>query len=159
VILASAGPNDAADLAQAHARGFKEAWSAEDIAAILSTPGGYAIAAREEGEPAARGFILARANAGEAEILTLAVDPVHRRRGLGRALVDAALAAAITANAEAVFLEVAADNAAAIGLYEAAGFERVGTRRGYYARPGQIPIDALVLRHTLMRHTLNSGRG
>jgi ribosomal-protein-alanine N-acetyltransferase len=149
VILAPAAPNHAAELAEAHARSFEEAWSAEDIATILAAPGGFGILAREPGEPAARGFILARAIAGEAEILTLAVDPTHRRRGVGRALVEAARAAAMVAKADAMFLEVAADNAAAIGLYEAAGFERVGTRRAYYVRAGQMSIDALVLRHTL----------
>ena len=85
------------------------------------------------------GFILVRAAGGEAEILTLAVEPSARRRGLGRALLDQALAA--TAGSP-LFLEVAADNAVARALYGAAGFTECGRRTGYYGA-GR---DALVLR-------------
>jgi ribosomal-protein-alanine N-acetyltransferase len=96
-----------------------------------------------------RGFILGRALAGEAEILTLAVAPTHRRRGLGRALLEAAMGVCGTLGAETMFLEVAADNAAAIALYEAAGFAPAGRRKAYYARPGRAAVDALVLRREL----------
>jgi len=155
VILAPARAEDADALAKAHARGFHPAWSAKDIEILLNAPGGFAWAAwawaaREADPPApVCGFLLARAIAGEAEILTLAVDPTHRRSGVARALVEAAAATAVTAGAEAMFLEVAADNQAAIGLYRSTGFEQVGSRKDYYARPGAAPIDALVLRRAL----------
>ena len=152
MILKAARPEDTGALSRAHARSFDPAWSAEDLEALLTGPGGYAILAHEDGLPAAvRGFLLARAIAGEAEILTLAVDPPHRRQGLARALIEAAVAAAVNAGAESMFLEVAADNDAAIALYRSAGFERVGSRGGYYVRPGRAAIDALVLRRTLNR--------
>jgi len=150
MILTPAGAEDADALARVHARSFETAWSAADIAALLTAPGGYAVAARGPGEPGSvRGFLLARAIAGEAEILTLAVDPPHRRQGLAAALVEAAAGAATATGAEAMFLEVAADNLAAIGLYKSASFERVGSRKGYYARPAGPAIDALVLRRAL----------
>ena len=152
MILAPAKARDAAALAKAHARSFAPPWSAEDIAALLAAPGGYAIMISDgDGAAPVRGFLLARAIAGEAEILTLAVDPSHRRQGLARALLEASVATAVSAGAEAMFLEVAADNAAAVGLYLSAGFERVGSRRGYYARPGEAAVDALVLRRALNR--------
>ena len=146
--LELAGPEAAAELGACHARSFDSPWSAGDIETLLAAPGGYALAARDDA--GVRAFLLARAIVGEAEILTLAVDPPRRRQGLARALVEAAAGAAVAAGAEAMFLEVAADNLAAIGLYGAAGFERVGLRRGYYARPGGA-VDALVLRRTLNR--------
>lgn len=99
------------------------------------------------GEPA--GLILMRAIAGEAEVLTLAVAPAHRRRGVGRALLEAGLAQAALLGAEAAFLEVAADNPAALNLYRRSGFQEVGRRLGYYARPSGPAADALVLRRTL----------
>jgi ribosomal-protein-alanine N-acetyltransferase len=152
MILAPATAEDADALAKAHARSFTPPWSAEDIAALLAAPGGYAMLVKDAGDAApVLGFLLARAIAGEAEILTLAVDPSHRRQGLARALLEASVAAAVSAGAEAMFLEVAADNAAAVGLYQSAGFERVGSRRGYYARPGAAAVDALVLRRALNR--------
>jgi ribosomal-protein-alanine N-acetyltransferase len=83
--------------------------------------------------------------------LTLAVAPEARRRGLGRALLDAGLAAAAASGAEAMFLEVAADNAAALALYAGAGFDRVGLRRGYYPRVAGSAADALTLRRALSR--------
>jgi ribosomal-protein-alanine N-acetyltransferase len=100
------------------------------------------------------GLVLMRAIAGEAEVLTLAVHPAHRRHGLGRAVLQAGLDLAAAAAAEAVFLEVAADNAAALALYRVAGFEAVGRRAGYYARAAGAGMDALVL-----RRTLNSPKG
>jgi len=63
--------------------------------------------------------------------------------------VRTALAAAAAGGAKAVFLEVAADNAAALALYQEAGFETVGVRRGYYPRPGGGAADALNLRLAL----------
>ncbi len=73
--------------------------------------------------------------AGEAEVLTLAVRPAARRRGIGRALVEAAATLA-EASAAAMFLEVAADNPGAVALYAQTGFEIVGRRPGYYGRAG-----------------------
>ncbi len=152
MILAPASAADAVGLAQAHARSFDPAWSASEIAALLVSPGAFAMAARAAEDPDwVAGFLLARAIAGEAEVLTLAVDPAHRRQGVARALLEASAAAAVTAGAEAMFLEVAADNDAAVALYQSAGFESVGRRRGYYARPGGPPVDALVLRLVLNR--------
>jgi [ribosomal protein S18]-alanine N-acetyltransferase len=46
-------------------------------------------------------------------------------------------------------LEVAEDNAAAIGLYKKNGFVETGRRKGYYERPGANAVDALVLSLTL----------
>jgi ribosomal-protein-alanine N-acetyltransferase len=108
MILTPAGAKDAADLSACHRRSFEPAWSADDIEALLSAPGGHALAVRDPDDQASvRGFLLARAVAGEAEVLTLAVDPSHRRQGLAIALIEAAIGASIAAGAEAMFLEVA----------------------------------------------------
>ncbi len=134
----------AAVLAELHARAFANPWSASAIIQELDAPTAFCMAV---GAPWA-GFILARASAGEAEVLTLAVDPAARRRGLGRALVEAVATEACARGAEALWLEVAEDNMAARALYAAAGFEPTGRRRGYYARPGGA-ADALILKRPL----------
>jgi ribosomal-protein-alanine N-acetyltransferase len=103
----------------------------------------------EAGEPAeAKGFILCRSIAGEAEILTIAVDPAARRRGWGAALVEVAAGVAAETGAEALFLEVAVDNAAAIALYQSTRFAKVGLRKGYYPHPDGAK-DAVVMRRAL----------
>ena len=146
MILELAQPGSAADLASVHATSFDHPWSAADIAELLAGPGGFGLAVRDAGD--IRAFILVRAIAGEAEILTLAVAPAARRRGVASALVEGAVLAAQAAGAEAMFLEVAADNTAAIALYVGAGFARVGARPGYYPRETGA-IDALVMRRDL----------
>lgn len=122
-------------LARTHAAANQvdPAWSATAFATLLET------GAILTGD--ARSFVLGRVIAGEAEVLTLATHPDHQRKGLARAALAAFCA---TPGIDRVFLEVAADNAAAITLYRQAGFSEVGQRRGYYRRPNQPAVDALV---------------
>jgi len=148
VRIRPATQDDAPALAAAHASAFDASWTAPDIAALMRGSGAFALLA-EDGAGAAHGFILGRALAGEAEILTLAVTPEARRAGLGRSLVEALARQAVERGAKTLFLEVAADNAAAIALYRGAGFERAGLRQAYYSRPGGPRMDALVLRRPL----------
>lgn len=132
---------DVQALAGLHAACFPpaQAWSADAFARLLALPGVFGCLA--EGG----GFALLRAVLDEAEILTIAVVPAARRRGLGAALLSAGLAGAALRGARACFLEVAAGNAAARALYGAAGFAAIGRRRGYY----EDGADALVLRRDL----------
>ncbi|WP_414396614.1 ribosomal protein S18-alanine N-acetyltransferase [Synechococcus sp. O70.2] len=68
----------------------------------------------------------------EAHIISLAVDPAHRRRGLGRRILEELLSQARAAGCRWATLEVRASNQAAIRLYESAGFQLLGRRKGYY---------------------------
>ena len=146
--LAFASAADAEALARVHATAFETPWSAADLAVLLDGPGGLALST---GDGTIHGFILIRANSYDAEILTLAVDPAFRRRGLARMLVEGAARLAESQGAEALFLEVAEDNPAAIALYAGLGFDQVGRRRAYYARKGRDAVDALVMRRALNR--------
>lgn len=132
-------------LAALHARCFKTPppWSAQDFGTFIADPLAFLLV---EGDA---GFLLGRAVAGEAELLTLAVAPEARRRGLGGKLVARFLYQARLRGAEDAFLEVSAENAPAIALYESLGFKRVGLRRGYYQTTAGAAIDALVLRRNL----------
>jgi N6-L-threonylcarbamoyladenine synthase/ribosomal-protein-alanine N-acetyltransferase len=78
-----------------------------------------------------------------AEVMTVAVDPAWRGRGLGRRLMLALLTEAERAGKRRVMLEVAVGSEAAIGLYRSLGFAQIGRRRGYYQPSGR---DALVMR-------------
>ena len=97
------------------------------------------------------GLILARRIADEAEILAIAVDGTYRRHGIARRLIDG-LAADLRHDLPCrLFLEVSVENSAALALYAASGFTEVGTRKQYYARPGEPPIDAKILAQDLGR--------
>ena len=101
------------------------------------------------GEAGLAGYGLISAAAGECHILNLCTAPDQRGRGLGRLLLRALLAEGRLAGAEQAFLEVRPSNAAALGLYQAEGFEAVGVREAYYpAEAGR--EDAWVLRRELV---------
>ena len=138
---------DAPALAALHAASFPAPWGGAEIADLMAGPGGFGLVVEMDGAPA--GFILCRALVGESEVLTLAVAPEVRGQGLGRVLMQAALGLACNAGAETMFLEVAADNVAALALYRSLGFERIGLRPGYYAHGKDGPVDALVYRLSL----------
>ncbi len=121
---------------------FGEAWTAPQCAGLLPMPGVWLTVARSNG--AALGFALARVVAGEAELLLLAVHPHVRRRGVGKSLLENFLAAAAGRGAQRVHLEVR-DGNQALNLYNAAGFEVVGRRRGYYSGRDGSNYDALTL--------------
>ena len=68
----------------------------------------------------------------EAHVMTLAVRPERRRRGLARTLVEAALADPTSAGTRRVYLEVRPSNLAARALYGSLGFSETGVRPRYY---------------------------
>lgn len=135
---------DPARLAALHGACFDtpRPWSAEEITAILAAPGILLLSEPE-------GFLIGRALAGEAEILTLAVAPSARRRGLATRLVAGFLDRAARAGATRAFLEVAAGNGPARALYTRAGFTETGRRPRYYRHPDGSRSDALVLARAL----------
>ncbi len=125
-------------LADLHAAAFDAPWSATAFADLLGQAGVFL-----EGD--ADGFVLIRTVADEAEILTLAVRPPARRKGLGARLLRAATVRAAAIGATRMFLEVAEDNAPARALYRALGFEAAGRRPRYYLRADGPAVDALLL--------------
>lgn len=90
------------------------------------------------------GYTILSTAADEAHILNLCVAPACRRRGLGRQLLNCLLEHAEDIYIERLFLEVRPSNVAAIELYRAAGFRRLGLRKAYY-RTAAGREDALVL--------------
>jgi len=127
-------------LADLHARCFTtpRPWSASEFASLIASAGVFLL--EEDG-----GFLLGRAIAGEAELLTIAVDPRRQRGGIGRRLVARFESTARDMQATDAFLEVASDNHAAKALYLATGWLEAGVRRGYYGPR----TDAIVMRLTL----------
>ena len=80
---------------------------------------------------------------GEAYVQTIGVSGRKQRTGIGTELLEALMAEAGQRGVRQIDLEVRADNAIAIALYEKHGFQTIGVRRGYYQPSG---ADALVMR-------------
>lgn len=80
--------------------------------------------------------------------LGMMVAASHRRRGIGRKLLDAAVAWAHVVKVEKLELHVFPWNEPAIRLYEDFGFEREGLRRRHYVRGG-VAVDALLMAYHL----------
>ena len=112
-----------------------EAWREADFTTLLASPGCLGFF-HDEG-----GVLLARLVADEAEVLTLAVQPSARRRGVGRALLEHGVHVLTDAGAKIIHLEVAEPNQAAQTLYENTGFRQVSHRKAYY----QNKTDALLM--------------
>lgn len=128
---------------------YGEGWTSSQCMGMLSLPGVWLTLAYREGGLV--GFALARAIAGDGELLLIAVRPGWRGCGIGATLLRSVIADAGMRAAERLHLEVRSDNRA-IGLYLGHGFVKVGERRGYYrGRDGRLydahtyarPVDQL----------------
>jgi RimJ/RimL family protein N-acetyltransferase len=80
--------------------------------------------------------------------LGLIVAASHRRRGIGRLLLDTSVAWARGAGVRKLELHVFPWNGPAIRLYEGFGFVREGHRRGHYRRD-DADVDALLMAYHL----------
>ena len=131
------------DMARLHSAAFvhDRGWSAEEFASLITQPYTTVFSAPE-------GFALTRTLAGESELLTLAVNPAFQRRSIAYGLMKRWLDT-LDGAADTAFLEVAADNAGAIALYEKLDFNRTSLRRGYYARNNGPAVDALIMTKAL----------
>ena len=132
---------------------FDEPGGEAAMAVLLASPGSRGLVARRDADGLARevGFVIFRQIADEAEILSLGVTPAARRRGVGGALLAAAVAELSSAGAAAVYLEVGEDNRPARAIYEKAGFLPVGRRPEYYRRSDRRPVAAVVMRKSNKR--------
>lgn len=118
------------------------AWSPEVFWAELAQERTRWYVVAEDADGVLLGYAGLLHNGAEADVQTVAVAPAARRRGIGALLLRGLLGEAARCGCTSVMLEVRADNAAAIALYERFGFERISVRRGYY--PGG--VDAWVMR-------------
>lgn len=125
------------------------AWSAETFWSELARPESRWYTGAFDGDRLC-GYAGLMVTDGQGDVQTLAVSPQARRSRLGSRLLQALLGEAQKREAVSMLLEVRADNAAAIGLYTQAGFERIAIRRGYYQPEGQ---DAHVMQRKIMTKT------
>lgn len=126
---------------------YGEAWNRRQVADALVLGNCHCALIAADGLGAASAdrhavaFYLSRTAFDEEELLLFAVEPGHRRRGIGSRLLRSFIAAASSRGARRLFLEMRRNNPAA-SLYAAHGFRPVGIRPGYY-RTAEGLLDAI----------------
>jgi [ribosomal protein S18]-alanine N-acetyltransferase len=143
-----AQPRDAEAVASLHAKSFYRGWPRQDIEAYLLDPDTPTLVACDARHNVA-GFAMLRILGDDVELMTIAVDRKFQSKGVGEALMKACFEDLMMTPVRRMVLEVAADNPAAIRLYNKLGFRKISERQGYYARPDGRPATALVMARDL----------
>jgi N6-L-threonylcarbamoyladenine synthase/protein kinase Bud32 len=142
---------DVPEVTAIEAATFPDAWSADVFADELAREDRRWVVAEAGGTVAgyAGVWLAEEAEWPESEedgrlahLLNIAVRGDLRGRGLGAALLAAAMDAALDGGAARMTLEVRPSNRRALALYGEAGFEVIAVRRLYYRESGE---DGLVL--------------
>jgi ribosomal-protein-alanine N-acetyltransferase len=146
-MLTEASSRDAAAIAVLHGASFGRGWSEQEVEDLIADR--QVVTHRAVTGAKLAGFIMSRLAADEAEILSVAVARASQSRGLAGRLLDLHMRRLAGLGVRAVFLEVDEHNAAAIKLYDRAGFQEVSRRPNYYPGATAAPVAALVLRRDL----------
>ena len=123
-----------APLAALEATCFSDPWSENALREELTNPCARFLVALVDNEVA--GYLGCHHVAGEGFVTNIAVFPAHRRQGVAKALINAAVSQPISR----LSLEVRASNQAAITLYRSLGFTEDGIRPRFYAHPTEDAI-------------------
>jgi ribosomal-protein-alanine N-acetyltransferase len=138
---------DAPKLAQLHGASFHRGWGEGEFEQMLAERNTLVHRLRQGRTTI--GFAVSRMAADEAEILSIAIDPKHRGRGLSRNLLLTHLGHLAGRGVRTVFLEVEENNHPARRLYDRAGFSVAGRRERYYKEPGGEQLNAILMRRDL----------
>lgn len=141
VAIRSMRPADLDDVMAIERRSFTAPWEEATFRGLMRRPTASLLVAEREGEVV--GYSVTWFAADEAELGDIAVVPELRGFGLGRRMLEEAVAEARKRGARSLFLEVREANRVARQLYHSAGFEVVGVRKQYYNEPVE---DAIVMR-------------
>jgi ribosomal-protein-alanine N-acetyltransferase len=129
--VSSAERADIPEIAALAAASFSHPWRAGSFEQELGLAEARLWVAREGAERI--GYLSARRIADQVHVLSLAVDPPWRGRGVARALLDTLLREETARGARSALLEVRSSNRLARAFYANAGFVAVGRRPRYYA--------------------------
>ena len=146
-VIEPARLRDAARLAQLHGASFHRGWGEAEFEGMLTEHN--TLVHRLRIGRKIIGFAVSRMAADEAEILSIAVAPDHRGRGLSRELLLTHLGHLAGRGIATVFLEVEENNQPARRLYQRAGFGIAGRRERYYRQPSGEQLNALLMRRDL----------
>lgn len=145
-----ASPEDTPTLAAIDARSNSHPWREADFEAVFRQ--GHLCLVARNAEDGIIGFAVGRTLPDEAELLLIAVDPGHRREGVGRLLLTTLEARLAESGARTMHLEVRASNHAAQSFYAALGYTVSGRRPGYYPAGAHASVreDAMLMMRSLL---------
>lgn len=133
-------PEDLEQVSNMEAACFSMPWSKKSFEENLNRSDAVYVVARDGDK--VLGYCGAYVILNEADINQVAVEPLHRKKGVGGKMLVALLDKLGKAGADAVTLEVRKSNEAAIALYESMGFVTEGIRKNFYEKPVE---DALIM--------------
>ncbi len=116
---------------------FSSPWSENSLGMLLGE-GGVAFVAAADGRVAAYGGMMTVLD--EGQVTNIATHPDYRRQGYAREITEALIGYGREQALEGIYLEVRESNSAAIALYTACGFEKIGIRRGFYTKPAEAAV-------------------
>jgi [ribosomal protein S18]-alanine N-acetyltransferase len=146
-VIEPATLRDAPKLAQLHGASFHRGWGEGEFESMLTERN--TLVHRLRSGRKVIGFAVSRMAADEAEILSIAVAPGHRGRGLSRNLLMTHLSHLAGRGVRTIFLEVEENNQAARRLYDRTGFAVIGRRERYYREPNGEQLNAVLMRRDL----------
>ena len=123
------GPSDAPLMSSLHRKSFSPGWPPAEMRLHIDNDLCLGI-----GEPLSA-FILVQIGGDQADILTIATHPDHRRKGLARALLLETESMLREQEVYTLYLDVSELNDDAKSLYKSCGYEAVGRRPRYYRTP------------------------
>jgi ribosomal-protein-alanine N-acetyltransferase len=141
--IRSLGYSDLPQVIGIERRAFTAPWSLAMFVLELSKPSGLSLAALDADSSKLVGYLILSRYDTVWHLMNVAVDPVRRRQGIARAMLEEMFERA--GSDEQYTLEVRTSNAPAIALYESYGFRSAGTRPRYYRDTGE---DAVIMWRT-----------
>ncbi|EJF98865.1 ribosomal-protein-alanine acetyltransferase [Bartonella vinsonii subsp. arupensis Pm136co] len=143
--------DDSASLHQIHQHCFVPAWGKQAFDNFLTDTSIFGYKASFIGQPDQMlGFCLCRLILDEAEIITIAVHPHFRRKGIGTLLIDSTLRHLHHERAIKLFLEVEETNLSALNLYQHFEFQKISKRPAYYQSKNS-RTDAIIMQKTFQQ--------
>ena len=125
-----------------------DAWTEQTLAKMLAQDSTHIMIVYKPEEEAGYkivGYCLYQVVFEQAEILRIGTHPDYQRQGIASQLFATLNNELINNKVESLLLEVRADNAPALALYEQQAFAVIHTRKNYYQLPHQPSVDALIL--------------
>ena len=126
-----------------------DAWTEQTLAEMLAQDSMHMLIVYKQEDKADNnkviGYCLYQVIFEQAEILRIGTHPDYQRQGIASQLFATLNNELINNKVESLLLEVRADNAPALALYERQGFVVIHKRKSYYQLPHQPAIDALIM--------------